>query len=91
MNENVENIIKSITSEIDEVMYNEQIRQLKEMIDSDIYIFRGDGTIKHDKGKLSMVYSICSDDIIKRLNNMEMREEITEEELDYIKEKTDLT
>lgn len=88
---NIDKITESIETETDEFLDSVEQSILKEMIDEKVQIKVSPiGNVIYDQEELNMKYSVFTDDLIRNLDMMVLREEITEEELDYIKEKTGL-
>lgn len=91
MNINIDKIIETIETQIDVFLDSVEQSILKEMFDEGVQIRVSPiGNVIYDQEEMNMKYSVFTDDLIRNLDMMVLREEITEEELDYIKEKTGL-
>lgn len=90
MREVVKDLVEAIKLELQAMNFLEEEAQIRKMLEEDGEIKTYRGEIKFDIPALDMAYSVHSDQIIRRLNDMEMREQITEDELEYVLEQTDL-
>ena len=86
----IEELVDSIINEINVFIEQSEQFQIREMLKREGKIKTYNGNIVFDIPLIDMDYAINSDNIINRINEMEMKEEITEEESDYIKYKTHL-
>ena len=86
----IEELVDSIINEINVFIEQSKQFQIREMLKREGKIKTYNGNIVFDIPLIDMDYAINSDNIINRINEMEMKEEITEEESGYIKYKTHL-
>lgn len=81
--------LKSYEARIQNAVSAEMNIQEKEMIENGglVYVYvRGIASVRYDLGRVDMAIAMEIESIYKELDMMLLREEVSEDEVDYIKE-----